>query len=564
MLPLKKKETRCSLCSLACHLGLTQSPLGYLEPDYPEDVPELRRGVCSRGNMTAELLTHVLRLDAAKLAGGEKPRDVPLDEAIAKLADAAKSGNTTLLIDGNLTCEDIAAGLALAAASGGKITAGVYLPAEDQAALDGLAASGAKLLTPEELTECDAILIVGDALATHPVISRPVHSLRKANRRLPLVVIDSLPGKTSIFATHPLLARPGTESRTLAAIAGEIGVKNLGGLKLTVREAASESGLSEGALSAAAEVIGEAKKLGVILRAEIGKAANWDQIALLAGLIASARGGGVTACLTYGNAMGAYRLMRAADGKLDRSGEPGRTAITLGTDVVSVFSKGDSVTMLDAIGTLAAAASLPVPTLGAADIVLPLAFNFETGGTTVTGSGEVVTVDAVADAPGEAASAGNLVTRLAEAMGISGVERKAETPLIEKMPQVDAEAILKRAQPDVPAPAEGELLAVTQSDAIHFHVGSLTGQCAWAKYAAAGPVVTVNANDAESLGILNGETVRITSDEGEGTGTVEVVKEQAAGVVAVPGGFAEMRRLFPWERGTGPVTVKIEKTGNET
>jgi len=210
------------------------------------------------------------------------------------------------------------------------------------------------------------------------------------------------------------------------------------------------------------------------------------------------------------------------------------------------------------------AASLPVPTLGAADIVLPLAFNFETGGTTVTGSGEVVTVDAVADPPGEAVSAGELVRKLAEVMGISGVERKVDAKVLGKTPEADAEAILQRPQPDVPSAANGKLLALTHSDAVHFHVGSLTAQCAWPKYVAPEPVVTLSAKDAEALGIANGGTVRITSDEGETTGTAEVAKEQPAGVVAVPSGFAEMRRLFPWERATGPVTVNIEKARNET
>lgn len=559
MVPLKTKDTRCSLCSLGCFLRLSQSPLGYVTPDYRQDAPELRRGACNRGSMTAELLTHVLRLDSARLSDDKKPHDVPLDKAISVLADAVKSSDATLIIDGNLPGEDIAAALALAAGSGGKIIAGVHLPSEDQTALDGLAASKAKLLTPEELAECDAILIVGNAFATHPVISRPVHGLRKRNPRTPVVVIDSMPGRTAIFATHPLIVKPGTESRALGFIAGKIGAAKLKPLHVTVKQAASATGIADDALASAAGALGAAGKIGVILRPEIGKASNWEQIALLAGLIATEKGGGVTACLTYGNAVGAHRLMRAAGAASGRSGKPQATAIALGTDVVSGLSKTDAVTMLGGIKTLAAATPLPTPTLGAADVVLPLAFNFETGGTTVTGSGEVIVVDSVADAPGDATSAGELVMRLAEAMGITGIERKVDAKILGTMPEVDAEAIISQEQPEAPTASEGELILVMESDAVHFHMGSLTGRCAWPQYTAPTPVVAIRSAEADALGISDGETVKLTSIAGEGGATVRLVKEQPAGLAVVSSGFAEMRGLFPWERGTGPVAVRIEK-----
>ena len=562
MIPLKNKDTRCSLCSLGCFLRMSQSPHGYLEPDYRKDVPELRRGVCSRGNMTADLLTHVHRVDAARLCGDEA-RAVPLDEAIRTLAEAIRTSRTTLLIDGNLPAEDIAAGLALAAASGGKIAAGVYLPSEDETVLDGLSASRARMLTPESIAECDALLIVGDAFATHPVLSKPVHALRKRNVRTPLVVVDSLPGRTSIFATHPLLVKPGTESRVLSAIAAALGVKDLGALSRETALAAAESGLAAGQLAAAAAALAGAAQLGVIVRAEIGKAANWDHVGLLSGLIASAKGGGVTACLTYGNALGAYRLARAAGARTER---PGETAIVLGTDVVSVLSRQECERVLDGIKTLAAAAQLPTLTLGAADIVLPLAFNFEAGGTIVTGSGEVIHVDSLSDAPGEAVSAGEIVLRLAKVMGLRGMERKVDLQILERMPEVDARAMVGRGQPEVPKARAGELLAVTTSDAIHFHTGGRTGQCAWPSTIAPYPVATLNVKDAAPLGIERGDEVVLTSSEGDGRAIADVVKGQAAGVVAVSVGFAEIRRLFPWksERRTGPVGVKIRKTGSET
>lgn len=559
MVQLKRTETRCSLCSLGCYLGLRQNVHGTIEPEYLREVPELRRGVCNRGNMTAELLGLPVRVDAARCCDRGTPHPVPLDEAIGVVAAAAKSAaGTTVLVDGNLPVEDVAAALALGAASGGKVTVSAYLPAEDETALQGLAASAVKLLTPEELAECDAVLIVGDAFATHPVISRPVHELRKKNARASLVVVDSLKGKTSIFATHPLIVKPEGESRVLAVIADKLGVKGLGTLKVKEEDAAAVAGVSTAALAGAAQALAAAKKLGVILRPEIGKAANWDQIALLCGQIAAAKAGGVTACLTYGNALGSYRLSAGAAAKPRKSGA---VTIVLGTDVVSVLSRRLCTTMLDGVKTLVAAARVPTPTVGAADVVLPLALNFEAGGTTVTGSGEVITVDAVADAPGEAVSAGELVRRLAKALGISGVERKVDVKALEKMPAVDAKAVVKRGQPEMPAAAQGELTAVTRSDAVHFHTGGLTSHCEWPRYLAPNPVASIGADLAAARGISGGDRVKLTSSEGEATAVAEVVKDQRAGVVGLCSGFAEIRGLFTWDETgrTGPVAVRVEK-----
>ena len=138
--------------------------------------------------------------------------------------------------------------------------------------------------------------------------------------------------------------------------------------------------------------------------------------------------------------------------------------------------------------------------------------------------------------------------------------------VLKTAPSVDAAAIAKRKQPAPETAPEGEFLAVTQSDAVHFHTGSLTRQCAWPQYAAPGPVAVLNADDAAALGIDDGDAVKLTSADGDGIATASLAKTQAAGVVAVSSGFADMRGLFPWnETGTtGPVTVKIEKAGRET
>jgi anaerobic selenocysteine-containing dehydrogenase len=387
---------------------------------------------------------------------------------------------------------------------------------------------------------------------------RPVHELRRRNARLPVVVVDSLVGKTSIFATHPVMVKPGTESRVLAAIAAKLGAVVTGALAIDAAHAAPEAGLPADVIAGAAGVLAGSKKLGVIVRAEIGKASNWDQVGMLAGLIAAAKNGGVAACLTYGNAMGAWRLARAAG--VART-EPAANVIALGADLVSVLSREECAATLDGVKMLAAAGAMPSPTLGAADVVLPMALNFEAGGTTVTGSGEIITVDSLADAPGDALPARELLNRFAKALGSSSVERAVDVKALEKPPAGDAQHLADRGQPGLSSAPAGEFQAVTWSDAVHFHTGTLTAQCQWPLYMANGPVVLLNANDSGELGIRENDRVQLTSEKAQGEAKAQLVKGQTPGVVAVSGGFPAMRGLFGWSksRPAGPVFVKVKK-----
>lgn len=558
MKAFKSVNTRCNLCSLGCFLSVARSAHGYMAPEYRHDVPPLRRGACNRGNMTPDLMEHVRRVLSARFTDVKKPADVPLEPAFGRIADEVRASGATLVIDGNLPCEDIAAGLALAAGSKGKIAPVVYLPAEDEAVLDGLAAANTKFMTPEELAGCDALLIVGDAFATHPVISKPVHDLRRRNPRLPLIVVDSLVGRTEIFANLPLLVKPGTESRVLGAMALGAGVSGLGAMAEDASKVAGAAGVSAEALSAAVRAVAGAKKLGVIVRAEIGKATDWDRVGLLAGLIAGAKGGGVAACLTYGNAMGACRLSHTAGAGPAPASE---TMIVLGTDIASVLSEGECAATMDRVKMLVAAGALPSPTTDAANVVLPMAFNFESGGTTVTGSGEIIAVDSIVDPPGDAKPAGELARILAEMLGIAGVERKVDAKRFEHMPLANAKAIIERVESLPAEPRLGEFAAVTHSDAIHFHTGSMTGLMAWPQWMAPAPTVLMNSADAEALGIEAGERVIVESSEGQGEAKAELAKGHARGVVAVSSGFAAMRGLFRWNSAhpTGPVAVKVRK-----
>jgi anaerobic selenocysteine-containing dehydrogenase len=200
-----------------------------------------------------------------------------------------------------------------------------------------------------------------------------------------------------------------------------------------------------------------------------------------------------------------------------------------------------------------------VPTVGRADVVLPMAFNFEVGGTTITGSGEIIAVDAVADAPGEAVSAGVIAEALAKTLGITGVARGVGRSKLEATPAGDASALTGRGQPPLVAAGMGEMVAVTHSDAIHYHTGSLTSLCAWPRFIAPNVVAAISAADAEALGVKHNGRVRVVSAEGQAEATADVSKMQPAGVVAVSSGFGPARGLFPWSaaRRTGPAVVKV-------
>jgi len=221
---------------------------------------------------------------------------------------------------------------------------------------------------------------------------------------MPIVTIDPGAGVTSKFATHTIATGPGGELAALGMLAKAAGVD------LPCKAPADGAGASSAA--AACDQIERCRRLGVLVSAEYGRPSSWRQIGYVAGLLATAAGGGVAPQTTGAGALGAVRL---AERHLTVS-----LADALSGDGVVVAVGCDLAGMLGRVekSVFAAAAPLPNRTTELADVVLPLAMACETGGTILL-EARPTRVAPLLPPPAGVHTAAGLIAALAQYAGVA-------------------------------------------------------------------------------------------------------------------------------------------------
>ena len=456
---------------------------------------------------------------------------VALDEAMRGILEAASGGPVTIILDGNIPCEQIAAAIAWCGAWAQARLCLAVEPADEQLLL-GVEASGAKYLSSGDLEKCDGFVIVGDALAANPICARGVFDRRRANARTPVVVIDPAGGTASKFATHPVAAAPAGELSALVAVAAAAGVSVEG-----VAVEASPSGEAAGA------AIAGCKKLGVLVAAQYGRTGAWREIGRVAGELAEAKGGGV-ACQTAGaNALAAVRL--GGKGGTISLGEAmsddSTVRVAVGCDVLGMLGRSD-------VKVFAAAAALANTTTEAAEVVLPLAVPGELEGTYVLGGGDSVNVSHLLPPPAGVFSPIGVIESLATAAGVA-------------RPKVPAPAAAtKRLKPQgsvsVPATCavDSPVLLIGQQ-AMHAGCGSLTSHGSWQAGMQPLPVLRLAAGDMREMNIKNFSTVTVSVDGRSTEARAQASPEVPAGVMVITDGYAAVRSLIPSGIGDGGAMV---------
>ncbi len=104
--------------------------------------------------------------------------------------------------------------------------------------------------------------------------------------------------------------------------------------------------------------------------------------------------------------------------------------------------------------------------------------------------------------------------------------------------------------------AEYPLVLTTGRSLYQYHTGTMTRRVKGLNVLRAEELVEVNQKDADSLGIADGETVRVVSRRGEVTATARVTDDSPAGVIAMTFHFAES----PTNVVTNPALDPIAKT----
>ncbi len=512
---------RCTSCPAVCPLAVVQTAPDRWRTEYPDGEDGC---LCPRGSALGDLVAHPRRLLAPRCRVDDRWQAVSETEALDRILAAAGSG-LTILLDGNLSCEQILAAAAWCKAWDQAQLSLVIEPADQQLLL-GTEASGAEYLSGLSLPECDGFLIIGGALGANPACARGLLDRRKAEPATPLVVIDPGTGVAVKFATHRVDCPPGGELASLVAVAASAGVR--GG------DLGQPSAPQVPSATAAGEVLARCKRLGVLIAAEYGRTSLWREIGLLAGRLAKAKGGAVAVQTAGANALAAVRLA-AALGTVPLAqalaAGPGMR-VAIGCDVLGMLGWTEQGRMQ------AAAAALPNRTVELAEVALPLALAEETGGTVLGDGAQQFKTAALLAPPAGVLTAAGLVEAMARRAGVTA---RASLPQIDISSRITASehpAVLAGRDPDAPVLLLGR-------QAAHAGCGALTGFGAWQAAAHGEPDLDLAGEDAQRMGLKNRQVVSVRAGKRSVRARLRVASDLAPGVAVLSEGFAQSRALMP-------------------
>jgi len=542
--------TRCPLCSLACRVAFDFGPddkrdeilTGYVSTD-----PVTQGRLCFRGHYLAEMATHPLRITGAGVRNGDALHPEPVEKAISYLAIRLREAGTraAVLVDGNLPTEDVAAAGIFAREIVGSASFCVHLPDGDLALLHGLKGD-ATMLPFADVGGRDMLLVVGDAFATHPVISRPVLEARAA-RKLRLFGIDCMPNRVTGFAERFLRVAPGGEAAALAAIHVLARKRPPEGAAWaegrSPAELAAMAGVQETDLGPVARALTESKRPAIVLDPVPARMTNVAACASVASALCK-DGAALLPLFQYGNAVGAGRVSTTLGTttleKLVEAVGQGKVAaiFAIGVDIFAALGEGLARSVVRRVPFLAVASAFRCRTTEAAKLVLPLALPFEVSGSLIEAAGARCALDALLEPPGDAMSVRDICRQLAFALDLWQPE--GSTAMLGSAFRGCAPIEL------IPAdrPLQG-LRLVARSDTPDLPGGAVSRFLAWPRHCEPEPVLLMNPTDLQARELRARSRVVVRANGNEALATVRSSSDVPCGMASISTAFEETKPLFP-------------------
>jgi len=526
---------RCLLCNVGCPVRIVRSGPDRYIPDY---VPHAGyAGLCGRGSVLVEFLDHPQRLLGAERGTGDERRPIDTAAAIQEAAAALRDGGAAIIVDGNLDLDAIAAAGRLAVERGAAWC--VFVPPSDLGLVQGLDAAGCEFIGPEGLAAADALLIIGNVFATHPVAAHWVFEARAKSRRMPVLVMADGSGVTAEFATSVFQPRLAAGAAAQAVAAIRTGKTDI-------------AGPDARGLAAWKEPLQKAKSPAIVVSAELGAADAQALGAEVARLAAEVRAR-VLPLTTYGNAWGALRLAAAGGAQpIEKvlAGAP-RTLLVIGADLESALGKRAVGPALERTKRLIYVGPMPNRASRRAGLVLPTAFVFETAGRALLGPGCEVQMGPLLAPPAGVPT----IRQILEGLGGPADARADASGKV-----AAGSAVNGGGEPS--GPADGLVLAPA-ADPFHFADGSLTQLASWPPVVRPRPLLVMAESDARAANLA--DTGLAVIDGPAGSVEVEAVVSTAErpGQARVSAAFAEVRDVFGWTwdgpRPGEPVRVRVRK-----
>ena len=535
---LRAPASRCLLCNVGCPVRVMRAGPDQWLPDY---VPHAGyAGLCGRGSVLVELADHPDRLRDTHRHGGEGREVLGLRAAAAEMAEALRStraasrvgDSAAVIVDGNWDVDTLAAVGAFAGTVGAQWA--VSLPPSDEALVRGLDSSGCRFVGPEALEQADALLLVGDVFATHPVAAHWILEAKARQPRMPMLVLAASAGVTADFASASFQAAPGAG---LAAAVAAVRTGNASALDPRAK-----------GLAGWKDLLKKAKQPMIVVAADAGRASVLVLAAEVAGLAKELQAA-VCPLTTYGNAWGALRTAAAggAAGVEDILKDPPEALLVIGADVESSLAPQAVASALSSVLTLVYVGPMPNRTSRRAGLVLPSAFAFEQSGRALLGPGRETAFEPLLAPPAGVPT----VREILALAGGGAAKADIASPVAAATARANGE------------PRGEGLLLVLANDPVHFSDGSLTREARWPQAVIPRPVLLLAEEDAEAAGVADGRRAVIQGPGGRAE--VEVVTDaaQASGQARASAAFPAVRDVFGWKLGAAdafePVRVRVGK-----
>ena len=231
----------------------------------------------------------------------------------------------------------------------------------------------------------------------------------------------------------------------------------------------------------------------------------------------------------------------------------------MGTDLFAIVPNRQRLAAaLAKLTSLVVLDAFPTATTAAATIVLPVALTPEKAGSYTTVDNRTQSFAAASTVPGQARSDFAILSALYQ--GMTGEEGPALSAISQKV----------SAQPVAGRTTSGQCVVCTPQAAAHgtmtglivpilHHNGSYTTWSENNLNVVSQPVVSINAQDAQKLGVATGGSVTISANNGTVQAVVAVSDDTPCGLVIIPNHFAAAGVMALQNKAAASVTVTVTK-----
>jgi hypothetical protein len=517
---------RCLMCNVGCPVAVMEAGPDQYRPDY---VPHAGyAGLCGRGSVLVNLLDHPERIHEAHRHTKEGREVLALAAAAEEVAGALREADSAaILVDANYGVDTLAAVAAIASEVGAAWMP--HVAPSDAGLVHGLDGTDCEFVGPEDLGGAEALLIIGDAYATHPVAAHWPFEAKTAQPRMPILVMADGCGVTTQFASAVYQPRLGSGEKAKVLDAVRTG---------------KTGALGDGAAVLAdwKTKLAEAERASIVVGADLGYA---DAVALGRAVAALAAETGASVCqlTTYGNAWGALRVGASAGAvcPMELLRDPPKALLVIGVDVEAALGRAAAGALLGSVEKLMYAGPMPNATSRRASLVVPAAFGFESAGRALLGPGREVRFEPLLSPPAGVPTLDELLAKMG-----SPAEAKADLSVRATGPE---EVPCRPVEEAV----DGQVLLAPAQDQIDFADGSLTRRASWPPSVRPRPVVYLGSSEAEAAGLVDAEFARVECPAGSLEVEVRVHESQRGGQARISAAFPEVRSAMGWSLEGTPV-----------